>query len=143
MYEYAHLGQPCDRDVMTITKDHEDDHEEHRENALLLTHMADRKRIARNAIDAVFAHIYMVLKNEKSAEYLDHKCKELADNLLDIDDCPIFGESLLWKSNQFTLTTDDAGIGILCLKQFLSIGVHFDPKSLDNYCLIYWLFIQK
>ncbi|GBN96618.1 hypothetical protein AVEN_261881-1 [Araneus ventricosus] len=30
----------------------------------------------------------------------------------------------LWKSNQFTFTTDDAGIGILCLKQFLSIGVH-------------------
>ncbi|GBO18566.1 hypothetical protein AVEN_201327-1 [Araneus ventricosus] len=35
---------------------------------------------------------------------------------------------ILWKSNQFTLTTDDAGIGILCLKQFLSIGVRFFSK---------------
>lgn len=33
--------------------------------------------------------------------------------------------SIQWSSNQFRLTTDDSGIGILCTKGHLYIGTHF------------------
>lgn len=87
MYEYAHLGQPCDRYPFEITKDHEDDHEEHRENALVFTHMSDRKRIAKNAIESVFANLYMLLKKEKPEQYLDRRCNDIANSVLEIEDC--------------------------------------------------------
>lgn len=39
-----------------------------------------------------------------------------------------------WASNQFRLTTDDAGIGILCTKGALFIGVHFfSTGTQENY----------
>ncbi|GBM37520.1 hypothetical protein AVEN_4193-1 [Araneus ventricosus] len=41
---------------------------------------------------------------------------------------------IVWKSNQFTFSTDDAGMGILCLKQFLIIGVHFFSKGTGENC---------
>ncbi|GBN84294.1 hypothetical protein AVEN_16614-1 [Araneus ventricosus] len=93
LYEYTHLGQPCDRAPSEITKDHEDDHEEHCENALVFTHVSDRKRIAKNAIDSVFAHSYMILKKEKPQEYLDRHCNEIANSVLEVDDCTLFGEA--------------------------------------------------
>ncbi|GFQ68732.1 uncharacterized protein TNCT_91671 [Trichonephila clavata] len=36
---------------------------------------------------------------------------------------------IIWKSNQYTLTTDDAGIGILCLKQYMTVAIHFFSKG--------------
>ncbi|GFR08493.1 uncharacterized protein TNCT_666571 [Trichonephila clavata] len=36
---------------------------------------------------------------------------------------------IIWKSNLYTLTTDDAGIGILRLKQYMTLAIHFYSKG--------------
>lgn len=90
MYEYAHLGVACDRKAEDITKEHEEDHEEHTENAKIYIYMSDRKKIAKNAIDAVMANLYMSLRKENSVQFIDRRCAELQSRLED-SDFEVFG----------------------------------------------------
>ncbi|GBN21056.1 hypothetical protein AVEN_146941-1 [Araneus ventricosus] len=70
---------------------------------------------------------------DKSESHFDIKIHPYINNqyvwsmFKELDNSPT--APILWKSNQFTLTTDDADIGILCLKQFLSIGVYLFSKG--------------
>lgn len=91
MYEYAHLADPCDRKIDDITKEHEDDHTEHVENAKIYVHMSDRKRIAKNACDAVAAKMFAALKNLKNIDFLNEKCRTLGNSLTEENDCETFG----------------------------------------------------
>ncbi|MGI4816847.1 MAG: DnaJ domain-containing protein, partial [Janthinobacterium lividum] len=91
MYDYAHFAEACDYKLEDITKEHEDDHDIQRENAKIFIHLSDRKRVAKNAMDAVFAEMYIKVKRESPTDFLNRKCKDISDKLLDIEDCDIFG----------------------------------------------------
>lgn len=91
MYDYAHLADPCDYPEHKITKEHEEDHENQVENAKIFIHLSDRRKTAKNAMDSVFAELYMQCKREKPSAFIDRRCKDLGDRLQDIDDEDIFG----------------------------------------------------
>lgn len=81
MYEYAHLATPCDR--QEVTPEHESDHMEHLENAKIFVHLSDQKRCAKNAVDTVFAYIYTQLKRESNVDYLNRRCREIGNYIMD------------------------------------------------------------
>lgn len=91
MYDYAHLAETCDYPVEKITREHEEDHEGHFENAKIFIYMSDRKKICKNAIEVVFAELYVTCKRESPLDYLNKKCKEIGYNILEIDDIDFFG----------------------------------------------------
>lgn len=91
MYDYAHLAEPCDYKIEKITKEHEEDHYDQLENAYIFIHLSDRRKVAKNAIDSVFAEMYIEVKRESPLTFLDKKCKDLSDKLIDNDDIDIFG----------------------------------------------------
>lgn len=91
MYEYGHLAQPCDFPAQKITKEHEEDHNDQLDNAFIYIHLSDRRKVCKNAIDAVFAEMYMEIKRETPLKFLDRRCKDLSDLLLEIDDGELFG----------------------------------------------------
>lgn len=70
MYSYSHLSTPCDRTGTDLTREHENDHIEHCENAKIFVHLSDRKRVAKCAIDTVMAKLYMMLKAETNLAYI-------------------------------------------------------------------------
>lgn len=91
MYEYSHLATPCDR--QNPSNEHLDDHTDHQTNAISFNHLGDRRRAATNAINCVVAKLFSELKNEKPADFISRKCKELGDKIFEIEDPQIFGES--------------------------------------------------
>lgn len=91
MVLYSHFAEPCifeDPD-----NDHLDEHKEHMLNAQIFNHLPDRKRAATNATSAVFAKMYYDIVNEKPIDFINRKCKELSDKLIEESDCNIFGEA--------------------------------------------------
>lgn len=103
MYEYAHLGQSCDRRGLELTKEHEEDHDIHTENAKIYIYASDRRKIAKNAIDTVFAQLYMQLKKERPQDYINRKCEQLGEILLETDDPEIFGLTDYYINHHFKL----------------------------------------
>ncbi|GBM60993.1 hypothetical protein AVEN_264337-1 [Araneus ventricosus] len=59
MYKHAHLSNGCDGRPTKITNEHENDHDEHMDNSKTLEHLSDKKRIAKNAVESVFAKLLM------------------------------------------------------------------------------------
>lgn len=93
MYEYSHLSSGCDRSPAKITNEHENDHIEHRDNAKIFDHLSDKKRVAKNAVDCVFAKLYMQIKRETNLQYLNRICKELGNDIQDTYDYKKVGEA--------------------------------------------------
>ena len=91
MYDYAHLADPCDWADEKITKEHEEDHENQLENAKIFIHLSDRRKTAKNAMDSVFADLYMQCKREKPSTFLDRRCKELSEKLIEEESNELFG----------------------------------------------------
>lgn len=81
MEEYAHLSTPCDRPLHAIDKDHEESHIEELINAKIYVRQPDRKRLAKNACDAVAAKMFTTVKHLSNADILNEKCRELGDKL--------------------------------------------------------------
>lgn len=77
MYSYSHLATPCDRTGNELTREHENDHVEHGENARIFVHLSDRKRVAKCAIDTVMAKLYMMLKSETNLAYIQRISQDL------------------------------------------------------------------
>lgn len=97
MYEYAHLADPCDR-LDLSTKDHEDDHENERENAIKFQHLSDRQRVCKNAINAVWAAMTYKLHSISNITWLEMRSRELSERLIEVNDCNVFGEAFFyWK----------------------------------------------
>lgn len=98
MYEYAHLSDPCDRDSIDITKDHEDDHTAEILNAKKFVTLVDRSRVCKNAVECVIAKLYRQLSQMSNTQWLEMRSREVGERLLMIDDCNIFGEAFYyWK----------------------------------------------
>ncbi|GBN70065.1 hypothetical protein AVEN_241368-1 [Araneus ventricosus] len=91
MYQYAHLGQICDKSPSKITNEHEEERKEHLGNAWHFLYFVDRKKAAKNAIESVFAKIYMQLKTETGQKYTDRRAKEIGYKLLDTEYEDVFG----------------------------------------------------
>lgn len=91
MYKYAHFAKPCNYEPKLISNDHQEDHSTHVDNAKLFVCMADRKKAAKSACDIVLAEHYIRIKTETPAEFLNLKCKEIGDRLIEEPDCEIFG----------------------------------------------------
>lgn len=91
MFEYAHLAEKCN--YKNPSPEHTESHELHHLNAIAFSHLSDRKRAAANAINCVTAKYYHEIANEKPIDYINRRCKEIGDRLLDVDDCKIFGEA--------------------------------------------------
>lgn len=91
MYEYAHLAGPCDRTGYELTREHEEDHIEHKENAQIFVHMSDRKRVAKNAVDAVTANLFNFIRRMNNKDFLEDKCRIIGDRLFEITTTDIFG----------------------------------------------------
>lgn len=89
MYEYAHLAGPCDREYQT--KEHEEDHIDQLINAKIYVHMSDRRKVAKNAIDAVMAMLYEQLKSKSNLEFMNDRCRILGNAIYEIDDPSVFG----------------------------------------------------
>lgn len=93
MYEYSHLSTGCDRSPHKITNEHESDHTEHLENAKIFEHMSDKKRVAKNAVDSVFAKLLIQSRRETNLSYLNRRCKEIGNDLQDNFDSDQVGEA--------------------------------------------------
>jgi len=91
LFEYAHLSKACDRNPDYTTPEHEEDHNEQIYNAQFFVHLSDRKRAAKNAIDAVTAKLYMRVKSETSQSFINRICSEEGAKLLEINDAELFG----------------------------------------------------
>ncbi|GBN67632.1 hypothetical protein AVEN_140038-1 [Araneus ventricosus] len=103
MYEYADLGQTCDRSQSKITNDNDEEHKEHLGNARHFLYFVDRKTAAKDAIESVFSKICMQLKTETGQKYIDRREKEIGYKLSDTEDEDVFGlrdyYSRIWQEN--------------------------------------------
>lgn len=91
MAHYEHLAYPCT--YPHFTKEHEDDHNNHKFNAFHFIHMGDAKKTANNAMNWINAKNCLDLKNLTNTKYIENLCIEMGSKLLDETDCKLFGES--------------------------------------------------
>ncbi|GBM33398.1 hypothetical protein AVEN_112597-1 [Araneus ventricosus] len=127
MYEYAHLGQTCDRSPSKITNEHEEEHKEHLENARHFLYSAGRKKAAQNAIESVLAKIYMQLKTETGQKYIDRRAKEIGYKLLDTEDEDVFGLADYYSKYHFKKFRSVASI-------IVSAFIFGTPRN--RYCIL-------
>ncbi|KFM83042.1 Large T antigen, partial [Stegodyphus mimosarum] len=100
MWEYAHLAhRDCDRSS-EISKQHDEDHIEHIENARKFLHFPDRKRAARNAVDVTRAAIYAELKRMPNIKYIENESLKMGEELVKRGDFQsLVGQAMLYLFN--------------------------------------------
>lgn len=100
MYEYAHLALPCDRP--DANREHEEDHELHIENAKIYVTLCDRKKVAKNAIDAVYAKLYQQLKQLSNLTFLEMRSREIGNKLIENNADDIIGQAYYYYKYVFS-----------------------------------------
>lgn len=91
MYFYTELASSCS--LEDPSNEHLEDHKIHGQNAKIFCYLPDRKRAAVNACNCVIAKMYSELKNEKPIDFINKKCAELSQKLMETSDENIFGEA--------------------------------------------------
>ncbi|GIX90323.1 t-ag D1-type domain-containing protein [Caerostris extrusa] len=81
MYVYSHLSSVCERSPSKITN--ENDPVEHIENAKIFEHTSDKKRVAKNAVESVFAKLLIRSRRESNCQYINRRCKEIGNDIQD------------------------------------------------------------
>lgn len=91
MAHYEHLAYPCTYNE--FSKEHEDEHLNHKTNAFHFIHMADAKKTASNAFNWITAKNCLDLKTMTNLKYLENICLDLGSKLLEEHNVNIFGEA--------------------------------------------------
>ncbi|GIY20124.1 large T antigen [Caerostris darwini] len=98
MYEYSHLSSGRDRSPSTITNERENDHVEHLENAKIFEHISDKKRVAKNAVESVFAKLLIQSRRENNCQYINRRCKQIRNDIQDHFTVDQIGEAWFYRS---------------------------------------------
>ncbi|GIY41432.1 hypothetical protein CDAR_23441 [Caerostris darwini] len=83
MYEHSHLSSGCDKSPSTITDEHENYPVGHLENVTIVEHISDKKLVAKNAVESVFAKLLIQSRREANCQYINRRCKEIGNDIQD------------------------------------------------------------